>query len=80
MRALLVPLRLKAIPAIDHFESTYSGGACGGGTFSDKSDKSDRSDESDAALDGCQLWWLAVVASGGPSDSSGLSDLSDLSD
>ena len=43
MRALLVPPRLKAIPAIDLFE----------GTFSDKSDESDESDRSDTALDGC---------------------------
>ena len=30
--------------------------------LSDKSDRSDGSDRSDAAIDGCPLGWLAVVA------------------
>ena len=81
MRALLVPLRLKAIPAIDR-SCLWRGGAVaflgqvgGGGTYLGRVGRVGQVGQV-GRRDG---WVLAVVA-GWASDSSDLSDLSDLSD
>ncbi len=48
MRALLVPLRLKAIPAID-----LSGGTCGGGTYLGQVGQFGQVGRRDSAPEGC---------------------------
>ena len=82
MRALLVPLRLKAIPAIDLFGVpvaglgvAFLGQVGGGGTYLGRVGRVGQVGQV-GRRDG---WVLAVVASWA-SDSSDLSDLSDLSD